>query len=227
MKYREFEEIMSSQRMYRYYTSCTNNSRRAMTLYRLNLRLSQELFTIVSCFEIALRNAINNNYTTHYGNDWLKNAAATGGFFDNVKCIKTAQIINKNVLILGANYTHHKLIAEMDFGFWRYLFAQPQFFAAGQSLLNIFPSKPRSTPHIQYNHKFVFNELEKINKMRNRLAHHEPICFRPLQPIIETTYARQHYNLILQLFQWMQINEASLLYGLDHINPVCNSIDNV
>ncbi|KAA3652002.1 MAG: CAAX protease, partial [Bacteroidetes bacterium] len=40
-------------------------------------------------------------------------------------------------------------------------------------------------------------------------------------------YARQHYNLILQLFQWMQINELSLLYGLDHIDRVCDEIDNL
>lgn len=25
--------------------------------------------------------------------------------------------------------------------------------------------------------------------------------------------ARQHYNLILQLFQWMNIDESTLLYG--------------
>lgn len=31
-----------------------------MTLYRKNLQLSRELFTIISCFEIALRNAIDN-----------------------------------------------------------------------------------------------------------------------------------------------------------------------
>lgn len=31
-----------------------------MTLYRLNLRLSQEMFTIVSCLEVALRNAIDS-----------------------------------------------------------------------------------------------------------------------------------------------------------------------
>ena len=31
--------------------------------------------------------------------------------------------------------------------------------------------------------------------------------------------------LILQLFQWMSINEAALLYGLDHIVAVCNEID--
>jgi hypothetical protein len=29
------------------------------------------------------------------------------------------------------------------------------------------------------------------------------------------------------LFQWMQIDEAAFLYGLDHINTVCNEIDNL
>jgi hypothetical protein len=113
----------------------------------------------------------------------------------------------------------------MDFGFWRYLFAQPQFRAGGQTLLRIFPSKPTSSAVMQYNHTFVFNQLEQVNTLRNRIAHHEPVCFLSSRPVINTTYARQQYNLILQLFQWMNIDEKSLLYGLDHITTVCNEID--
>ncbi len=227
MKYLEFENIMSSQRMNRYNLACFNDTKKAMTLYRLNLRLTQELFTIVSCFEIALRNAINKNYTFHFGNDWLRNSSTAGGMFDNRNCRHTADIINATIRFLGANYSHYKLIAEMDFGFWRYLFAQPQFYSAGQSLLNIFPDKPRSSALVNYNQRFVFNELEKINKMRNRLAHHEPVCFQIGYPIISTAYAKQHYVIILQLFQWMKIDEASFLYGLDHFNVLCNIIDNI
>ncbi|GHT38212.1 hypothetical protein AGMMS49965_00870 [Bacteroidia bacterium] len=136
MKYSDFEYIMSATRMNRYLLASNNNSKKAMTLYRKNLHLSQELFTVISCFEVAFRNAIN-----------------------------------------------------------------------------------------MYNHTFVFNQLEKTNNLRNRIAHHEPICFLPNQSVIDTTYARQHYNLILQLFQWMNIDELSLLYGLDHITTVCNEID--
>ncbi len=55
MKYADFEKIMSSQRMERYLTACGANTRKAMTLYRYNLQISQEMFTIVSCFEVALR----------------------------------------------------------------------------------------------------------------------------------------------------------------------------
>ncbi len=224
MRFSEFENIMSLPRLTRYLTATGNNSKGAMTLYRKNLKLSQELFTVVSCFEVALRNRIDRHYTVSRGNDWLRDSAAAGGMFDTQNCRKTQRLINVSLGRLPV-YTHPKLVAEMDFGFWRYLFAQPQFYVGGQSLLHVFPAKPTSTPAIQYNHTFIFNELEKINDLRNRMAHHEPICFVPGQPVKDTTYARQHYNLILQLFQWMSVDEAALLYGLDHILTVCNEID--
>ena len=224
MLYSEFENIISQPRMSRYLHACNGSSRKAMTLYRKNLKLSQELFTVISCFEITLRNKIDKVYHTTYGTDWLRNAALNGGMFDNNNCRHTRSIILQNTRKI-AHYGSAKLLAEMDFGFWRYLFAQPQFYAGGQILLRVFPSKPTSKPAIQYNHSYVFNQLGKINELRNRIAHHEPICFGFGQSAIDTTNVRQHYNLILQLFQWMSIDEAALLYGLDHILTVCNEID--
>lgn len=43
-----------------------------MTLYRYNLRLAQELLTIVSCFEVSLRNAIDDILVPLLGNEWVK-----------------------------------------------------------------------------------------------------------------------------------------------------------
>ena len=225
MKFSDFEHIMSVPRMARYANACGGNTRKAMTLYRLNLRLSQELFTVISCFEVSLRNRVCNHYMPLLGNDWLRDTAIPGGVFDNRNTSRTQWLINDAVRKLSVHYTHYKLMAVMDFGFWRYLFAGPQFRAAGQTLLAVFPAKPASTPAIQYNHSFVFNQLGLINDLRNRIAHHEPICFSPGSQVKDTAYARQHYGLILQLFQWMQIDEAALLYGIDHISDICNQID--
>lgn len=213
--------------MKRYLISCDNNTRMAMTLYRLNLKLSQELFTIISCFEVALRNSIDYQYRNHFGNNWLKEAVLRNGMFNNKKCRKSTHLITRNYKKLGEDYSHSRLIAEMDFGFWRYLFSQPQFYAGKQILLKIFPAKPKSTSTIQYNHKYVFNELGKINKLRNRIAHHEPVCFKPGNPIIDTVYAKRNYRLIKDLFNWMQIDETLLLYGIDHINQIFYKIDNL
>ena len=225
MKYTEFEKIISQPRMSRYLTACNGDTKNAMTLYRLNLRLSQELFTLISCFEISLRDAIDSHYSQQFGHNWLKDAVSPNGVFNNQPCRKTAYIISTGIQKLQLNYTHPKLLAEMDFGFWRYLFAQPQFHAAGHSLLRIFPAKPKSSSSMQYNNTYVFNELEKINFIRNRIAHHEPICFKSRQSVIDTTYTKQHYRLILDLFNWLQINERELLYGLDHVNSIVNKID--
>jgi hypothetical protein len=56
MRFQDFEKVMSRHRINRYLMACEGRSKKAMTLYRLNLRLSQEMFTIISCFEVALRN---------------------------------------------------------------------------------------------------------------------------------------------------------------------------
>lgn len=226
MKYVDFESVMSSARMHRYLVATGNNSRKAMTLYRKNLQLSQEMFTVISCFEVALRNKINEQYIAQHGNDWLRDSISHGGIFTAKKCVKTKNLIRKSLGKLTV-YTHPKLLASFDFGFWRYLYAQPQFYAGGQTLLKVFPSKPTSTPAIQYNQTYIFNQLKLINDFRNRIAHHEPICFQSGAAVINTTSTLQHYNLILQLFQWMNINESALLYGLDHVSSLCNEIDNI
>lgn len=225
MRYHDFANILSAARMSRYLSATSGNTRKAMTLYRRNLQLSQELFTIISCFEVALRNAIDKHYLNNLGNDWLRNAASNGGIFDNAKCRTSCLTIREELKKLKNHYTNPKLVASLGFGFWRYLYSTNQYRAGGQTLLAVFSSRPSSSPTLQYNASYIFNELHKINNLRNRIAHHEPICFVPGQPVIDTTSIRQHYNLILQLFQWMSIDEGALLYGLDHILTVCNEID--
>jgi hypothetical protein len=224
MKFEDFQKVMSEARLSRYLHAC-GNTKKAMTLYRLNLRLSQEMFTVISCFEIALRNRIDSHFTAMLGKDWLREAVTKGGFFDTPKCRLTALNINDSLSKIKQNYSHNKLVAELGFGFWRYMFASNQYAATGKTLLQVFPGKPTSTASVQYNQTYVFNQLIQINNIRNRIAHHEPICFQPGSSAKDSTYARQQYNQIKQLFQWMGISESALLYGLDHINTVCNQID--
>jgi hypothetical protein len=228
MRYKEFENILSSARMSRYLTACSGDSKKAMLLYRLNLRLSQELLTVISCFEVALRNSINTHCLT-IGSDWLKSAAVSngGGVFDNRNCKMTANTINEAVQKLNHHYSHNKLVAELGFGFWRYMFASHQYAATGKRLLGIFPQKPVSTATIQYNNIFVFNQLAKLNNLRNRIAHHEPICFEIGKPVKSTLYIRQHYAIIKLFFQWMAIDDNALLYGLNHVISICNRIDDL
>ncbi|MDE5981969.1 MAG: Abi family protein, partial [Duncaniella sp.] len=201
MKFADFQNVLSPERLTRYVEACENDTRKAMSLYRLNLSLSQEVFTLLSCFEVALRNAIDKELTFRLGKNWLRDSVSKGGIFDIVSCRDSARIIAKayNRLSHNGEYSHHKLLAEMEFGIWKYMFANPQYRATGQILLRIFPNKPRSSAEIQYNNSYMFNELDGINILRNRIAHHEPICFARRQPQISTSYILNAYQNLHKL----------------------------
>ena len=227
MKFSDFEATLSPQRMRRYVQACGGDTRKAMTLYRYNLQVSQEMFTLVSCFEVALRNAIDRQLTANLGNDWLRNSVSHGGIFDDPILIKTRDIIHHayRKLSQAHTYSHDKLLAEMEFGIWKYMYSPIQYRVTGRNLLNIFPNKPRSSAQVQYNQRYIFNEIDRVNSLRNRIAHHEPICFPSGQSVIDTSYVLSIYMKIQTLFTWMGIDARALLYGLDHVQQVCAKIN--
>ena len=228
MKYKDFENIISPERMRKYNVACGGNKAKAMTLYRHNLRLSQEMFVVVSCFEVALRNRIDAVMTTHLGNDWLRDLILPGGaWYNDRRLEKTRKIIENayNGLMKNGTYSNSKLLSEMEFGVWKHMFSNVQYRLSGRKLMGIFPNKPKSTQSHKYDNTYVFGELDYINKLRNRIAHHEPICFSKNPVNIDTKYIHNRYNRIMELFRWMDIDGASLLYGLGHIDNACNQID--
>ncbi len=210
MLYSDFEELISTPRMAKYLAAYGNNTRKAMTLYRANIRLSTEVFSIFCLFEVALRNKIDRHYRFKFGNNWLSDATQPrAGFLQSVGCEKSLESVKRIIDNLGAAYSHDKAVAELIFGFWTYQFASKEFSAAGSSLLNILPGRPFGT-----NHTKVFKKLTSINRIRNRIAHHEPICFAaPLA--ISTQYAEQKYNQIIEVLHWLGINPAAFLFGID------------
>lgn len=224
-----FENVMSSKRMRRYLNACDGDKRKAQTLYRLNLRLSQEMFTVISCYEVALRNAIDRIMTSSLGKDWLRDAILPGGIFDNPLLSSTVRIIYRscNKLITNGKYSSSKMLSAMEFGIWKYMFSAPQYRATGRRLLQIFPNKPKSSAKIQLNNQYIYNELDAINRVRNRIAHHEPICFLYGQETVSTAYLQNCYKRIITLFSWMNIDTKSLLYGLDHVQNLSRKIDRI
>jgi len=228
MTYSEFENIFSAERMNRYLDAARQNTRKAVSLYRGNVHVAQEMFAVVSCFEVALRNRIDQLMRERFGEDWLRDAVMPGGIFDNNKTKETQRIVTKvyKELTREGLYTHSHLLSNMEFGVWKYMFSAPQYKAAGKMLLSIFPNKPKSTKEVQYNNSYIFNELDKINMLRNRIAHHEPICFVTGHSEVNMTYLLERYQKVMNMFSWMEIDSKSLLYGLDHVKEECEKLRN-
>ena len=80
------------------------------------------------------------------------------------------------------------------------MFVTPQFRVTNRILLKVFPNKPKTTRTKQFNHTFFFNELDHVNSLRNRIAHHEPICLPTGFAVIDTSHIRNAYADILTLF---------------------------
>ena len=81
-----------------------------------------------------------------------------------------------------------------------------------------------STCTRHYDNSYMFSVLDSVNNMRNRIAHHEPICFNKATGAIDTSYCLTIYAHIMTLFQWMGIDSGALLYGLDHVGQSSNKI---
>lgn len=219
MVYNHFETLLSVPRLEKYRAACKQQKGRAMALYRANIRLSQHFYAIIGLLEITLRNKIDAHFTNLKGPFWLEDSVEAGGFLDKPECENSFHSVHEAIHRLGTNYTHDKLIAALSFGFWTHQFGKHEYPAAGNSALKVFPNRPSSTTY-----KKMLQELMKINILRNRIAHHEPICFDKFGNI-STSMAIKRYALIKDLFQWMGCDTKLLFYGLDKIMTEAKSIN--
>ena len=216
----QFHTAISEPRYLRYFTAC-GNKQRALKLYRANINLCQELYGIIGVLEVVLRNSIDRHMISQKGDFWLENAVGIGGFFDiNPDCEHSFHTVQEAIHDLGEKYTHNNLIAKLTFGFWRHLFAKKEFAASGSTLLNIFPNRTAGTRQ-----KHIYMMLFKVNELRNRIAHHEPICFDGNSISINRT--RRRYELIKELLTWLGCNETRLLYGIDGVPKALACIESI
>jgi hypothetical protein len=221
MRYADFQEFIGIPRINKYVLACAGNKSKAIKLYKANISLSQKIFSVLSIFEIVLRNKIDQHYRSIYGSNWLFQAVQKDGFLQTRGCEKSRETIECIITILGYNYNPDKAIAELTLGFWAYLFASKQFAAAGSTLLNIFPNRPFRT-----NHTTVFNLLKGLKMIRNRVAHHEPICFdSPLS--ISTSSTEQQYDDMIALLKWLNVDPTSLLSGIDRVKKEITYINSI
>ena len=126
---------------------------------------------------------------------------------------------------INNKYDADQMVASMEFGTWKYMFSKIQYEATGQCLLKIFPNKPKSSKTQQYDRKYFFNELDHVNSLRNRLAHHEPICFTHYNDEVDLSYAKSEYDRITKLFVWMGIDHKSLYKDTNKVQTIFTQID--
>lgn len=149
----------------------------ALTLYRHNIKLCQKCYGILNIFEVVLRNTINEHYKAYFADpDWIRHQLQPGGMLYSYPR-RTSVLSTIAELDNGGRYTNDRVVSSVTFGFWTYLFTRVPFRRGGSTLLQIFPAKT-----VGLGQRAIFNELQTIKDFRNRIAHHEAICFDSTEP---------------------------------------------
>jgi hypothetical protein len=223
MEYNDLEKALSKPRIGRFLIAAKQDKEKALILYRQNIELSKTLFGLLSVFEVTIRNYIDKHYSEKFADsEWLKNQCGQGGMFSHPSFIKYGFEPRTKILTtiakLGNKYTHDRLVAELSFGFWNYMFAPIQFLVGGQSLHKIYENRPKGT-----NQKLIFNQLDEIRSLRNRIAHHEPLIFNSKDQI-STGQTEKTYGIILKHTEWLGFDPLKLYHKLDNMNDLINML---
>lgn len=160
----------------------------ALSLYGWNAQISAALLVPLHICEITLRNAISEMLQIRYGNRW----PWAEGFERSLPA--KGSYSPKNDLLQSRKHQKKtdKVIPELNFVFWqKMLTARFDQELWQKHFYDIFPNIPNQNS--KEDRQALYDTVDKIRKLRNRIAHHEPIFFRDLE---------QEYQLILKVIAY-------------------------
>ncbi len=173
---------LSAERLNPYLHAAKGDLAEAVRLYEWNLAVSGAFYEALGILEVVLRNALGEQLAAHHG-------TLAGHWYDNPLGILSVQAVDD---IAAARYRVAKLrrgespgrvIAELNFGFWKFLLARRYEATLWTGYLrHAFPNlRPQ-------NRATVHSALDTLHTLRNRIAHHEPIHKRDLSANMLTIY---------------------------------------
>lgn len=174
----------SQERLGRYLAACSDEPVKALTLYKRNLQISSGFYVPLQCFEITLRNKLNEEMVRSFDGDWHHRS----DFPVESDTYDWIQSAIKQVSFAGAS--NGSIVAELSLGFWVSLLAQRYAEALWKKcLFRAFTCNGR-----YMNRKLVHQRLNALRRFRNRVAHHEPIIFNDLA---------NTYTELIEAVSWM------------------------
>jgi len=159
---KSIERTVSHERLKRYLAAANNDVPKALHLYDANVALSETIYGVLHGVEIAIRNAM------HYE---LSTALATEHWFDKVQLAPYLgeRVVEAMLEAGGSKASAGKVIAELPFGFWTDLTARRNHWSLWVPYLH------KAFPNAKVPRPAIHRRLEDIRRLRNRIAHHEPI----------------------------------------------------
>lgn len=168
------ERHLSPARLSTYLTATGGDLDAAVDLYRWNAAVSAALWESIGHTEVVLRNATHDALSARHAakgrqGQWYDDPARE---LDQHARDDVAKAIRRTKA--GASPPAGKVVAELSFGFWRFLLAKR--YTAG-----LWPALRPAFPFLASSDRLQLEApVERVHKLRNRVAHHEPLIAEPL-----------------------------------------------
>jgi hypothetical protein len=184
-EFQAIERLLSLERLSRYTELSGGNREKTIKLYQNNTALSEALYTPLQGLEVCLRNACSIELAILLGDTWHEN---THAIFEHpvTEMIESAR---RSLTNDGKAITLGRMVSELNFGFWVAILA-PRYENGlwRPALRKAFPNRPRKVER-----KEVHKSVNALRRLRNRVAHHEPILHRDLQ---------HDHEQVLRILEW-------------------------
>ncbi len=175
----DLPRVFSEPRFATYLQATKNDRVRALELYEWNLRISAAFMIPLQVCEVATRNGVAEAIGHVHGENW----PWSNGFRRSLPKPKRHRDYSAEedlASVASHQPTTGKVVAELKFAFWEKLFTVGQDHRLWlPHFRRAFPGAPAEL-EIPNARTKAFRELQAIRKLRNRIAHHEPIFTRAL-----------------------------------------------
>lgn len=199
-------DALSPERLAPYLRTTGGDLADAVRLYEWNLTASGAFYEALSVLEVVLRNALSSQLAARHGTrpgQWYDDPAKVLSHQAHTDIRKARHRV---VHRLRRTETAGRVVAELDFGFWKFLLAS-RYEATlwTPRLRHAFPElrpQRRST---------VYDAVDALHTLRNRIAHHEPVHQRDLTVDMLTIY---------RLLGWVDPDVRSWATAISRLAPI-------
>lgn len=175
--YVTLRKLLTVERLGSYAEACCGELDAAFALYEWNIEASAAALSLTAMVEVLLRNALDRQlvaWAARRGvDDWLRVVPLDRRGMEDLR--RAGERSARG----GRPVSHGRVVAELNFGFWRYLVSRRYLTSLWlPALVHAFPGAVGRPHEIQ---RLVESSVSQLLFLRNRAAHHEPIHRRDLQ----------------------------------------------
>lgn len=177
---KECKDSFSPERLSTYLSACCGDVDKAMELYLWNMYVAGLFMPLLNLVEVILRNRISLVLEKMYGKEWAWNQHVKN-MLPPLKSFNPRQelldLISKQQ---DNNKLISKIIANSKFAFWQHLLTSRYQNIIWDSHIKLaFPYLDKNVDK-DVHREALYQQIDQIRNLRNRIAHHEPIFNRNL-----------------------------------------------